>query len=199
MHWRPTLLFLYSVCCNNPAYFCLSVSKHTYPQDDKVSMLIHTYKHKPLRKNKVTICNHQAGSPFYVWLDVWPGDLQVQKSMVIHDIECPHQDQVSLNNTNPDPLNILITWCLYGQLLKKTSRNHPRGCRRERENPSHLVWPLTENNWKTAPILAFKVLNFWKVIQKWSGWISDGYCRLKPVPRQPYIPHPLPLCCNYHV
>ena len=37
---------------------------------DKVSMLTHTYPHKPLRKNKVTICNHQADSPLYVWPDV---------------------------------------------------------------------------------------------------------------------------------
>ena len=44
---------------------------------DKVSMLTHTYPHKPLRKIKVIICNHQADSPFYVWSDVWFGDLQV--------------------------------------------------------------------------------------------------------------------------
>ena len=37
--------------------------------DDKVSMLSHTYPHKPLRKTKVTICNHQADSPLYVWAD----------------------------------------------------------------------------------------------------------------------------------
>ena len=43
-----------------------------------------------------------------------------------------------------------------------------------------------------------------------SGWISDSYCSLKPlwsglgevvrlIPRRPYIPHPLPLSCNYPV
>ena len=37
---------------------------------DKVSMLIHTYPHKPLQKVKVTICNHQADSPLYVWPNV---------------------------------------------------------------------------------------------------------------------------------
>ena len=37
---------------------------------DKVSMLTHTYPHKPLRKIKVTIFNHQADSPLYVWPDV---------------------------------------------------------------------------------------------------------------------------------
>ena len=34
--------------------------------DDKVSMLTHTYPHKPQGRNKVTICNHQADSPLYV-------------------------------------------------------------------------------------------------------------------------------------
>ena len=42
---------------------------------DKVSMFGHTYPHKPLRKIKMTICNHQTDSPLYVWSDVWPGDL----------------------------------------------------------------------------------------------------------------------------
>ena len=46
-------------------------------RDDKVSVLAHTYPHKPLRKNKVTMCNHQADSPFYVLHDVWSVDLQV--------------------------------------------------------------------------------------------------------------------------
>ena len=30
---------------------------------DKVSMLTHTYPHKPLRNTEVTICNHQTDSP----------------------------------------------------------------------------------------------------------------------------------------
>ena len=51
-----------------------------------------------MRKIKVTICNHQADSPLSVWPDVWSGDLQVQKSMVVHDTECPHWDRVLLNN-----------------------------------------------------------------------------------------------------
>ena len=38
--------------------------------DDKVSMLTHTYAHKPPMKIKVTICNHQADSPLHVWPDV---------------------------------------------------------------------------------------------------------------------------------
>ena len=46
------------------------------PGGDKVSMLTHTYPHKPIRKIKVTVCNHQADSPLYVLPDVWSGDLQ---------------------------------------------------------------------------------------------------------------------------
>ena len=37
---------------------------------DKVSMLAHTHPHKPLKKNKVTICNRQADSLLHVWPDV---------------------------------------------------------------------------------------------------------------------------------
>ena len=44
---------------------------------NKVSMLTHTYPHKPLGKIKVAICIHQADSPLNVWPDVWSGDLQV--------------------------------------------------------------------------------------------------------------------------
>ena len=29
--------------------------------------------------------------------------------------------------------------------------------------------------------LTLKVLNFWKFIKKWSGWVSDSYCSLKPL------------------
>ena len=43
---------------------------------DKVSMLTHTYPHKPPRKTKVTLYNHQADSPLYVWPDVWSDDLE---------------------------------------------------------------------------------------------------------------------------
>ena len=37
---------------------------------DTVSMLTHAYPHKPPRKIKVTMCNHQAENPLYVWLAV---------------------------------------------------------------------------------------------------------------------------------
>ena len=64
----------------------------------------------PLRKIKVAICNHQADSPLYVWHDVWAGDLQIYKSMVIHDTECPYWDHVSLNNTNPQHTQPRMHW-----------------------------------------------------------------------------------------
>ena len=57
---------------------------------DKVSMLTHTYQHKPLRKIKVAICNNQVDSLFYLW-HVCSGDLLAKKkSMVVHDTECPY-------------------------------------------------------------------------------------------------------------
>ena len=48
---------------------------------DKVSTSTstHTNPHKPPRKTKVIICNHQADSQFYVRPDIWSGDLQVKK------------------------------------------------------------------------------------------------------------------------
>ena len=45
-------------------------------------MFTHTYPHKPLRKIKVTICNHQADIPLYVWPDVWSGDVQALKKYI---------------------------------------------------------------------------------------------------------------------
>ena len=53
----------------NPNYISL--------RDDKVSLLTHTIPLKPLRKIKVTLCNHQADGQLYMWPDVWCGDLQV--------------------------------------------------------------------------------------------------------------------------
>ena len=77
-------------------------------------MLIHIYPLTPQRNIEVTICKHQADSPFYVWRDVWSGYLQLlKKSMVIHDTECPYWDQVSLNNTNQTKPNTLYTLNIY--------------------------------------------------------------------------------------
>ena len=45
---------------------------------DKVSMLIHSYSHKPLREIKVSICNHQVDSSYFWWPGVSSGDLQAK-------------------------------------------------------------------------------------------------------------------------
>ena len=47
-------------------------------------MLTHTYPHKPPRKIKVAIWNHQVDSPCYLWLDVCSGDLQRKKIVWSH-------------------------------------------------------------------------------------------------------------------
>ena len=46
---------------------------------DKVSMLTHTSPHKHLMKIKVTICNHQDDSLFYLYLYVCCGPLVICK------------------------------------------------------------------------------------------------------------------------
>ena len=48
----------------------ISVLTETILGGDKVSVLTHIYRHKPLRKTEVTICNHQADSPLNMWPDV---------------------------------------------------------------------------------------------------------------------------------
>ena len=73
------------------------------------------------------------------------------------------------------------------------------------------VWTMNLEELCIFYVLTLKVLNFWKFTWKWSGWISNSYCGLKPnivgyggssagsYLCRPYIPHPLPLCCNYPV
>ena len=48
----------------------IGILQHASPRGDKVSMLTHTSEHKFPRNIEVTICNHQADSPLYVWPDV---------------------------------------------------------------------------------------------------------------------------------
>ena len=45
------------IACNKK---CRNRVSPVSPRGDKVSILTNTYTHKPLRKIKVTICNHQA-------------------------------------------------------------------------------------------------------------------------------------------
>ena len=70
--------------------------------------------------------NHQADSPLYVWPDVWSADLHLfKKNMVIHDIECPYWDQMSLNNTNqPNQLFLLVFIDMKKYLAKDTGNQN---------------------------------------------------------------------------
>ena len=59
--------------------------------DDKVSILTHIFPDKPLRKIKVTICNHHR--PTVQFMCGLMSDLVICKfrnSMVIHDTGCPY-------------------------------------------------------------------------------------------------------------
>ena len=58
---------------------------------DKVSMLTHTYPHKP-QKIKVAICSPHIDVPLYMWPDVCSGDFQAEESVVIHDTECQYRE-----------------------------------------------------------------------------------------------------------
>ena len=54
-------------------------SLHAFPNlrgHKWVCQFIYTHSH-PQRNIEVTICKHQADSPFYVWPDVWSNYLQV--------------------------------------------------------------------------------------------------------------------------
>ena len=89
----------YWLCCK--MYACesmwLSRSPHSTSEAlgfnplraDKVSMFTHTYPHKPLRKTKVTICNHQTDGPLMCGLMFDLVIHKFRKSMAIHDTECP--------------------------------------------------------------------------------------------------------------
>ena len=142
-------------------------------------MLAHTYPHKSPRKI-VAISNHQADSPLFMWFDVWSGDFaNREKSMAIHDTKWPYWDQVLLNNTNS---NASTFHCVYS-LIKPRSRSLPNsvepGCW-----PHWFVvhYPVSVH-WYVAitMFVTLKVLNFWNLTLKWSGWISDSYCSLKPL------------------
>ena len=71
---------------------------------DKVSMLTHTYPHKPLRKIKVTMCNHQADSQLYVWPDVW------SYGHTWHRMSLLRPGVIKQQNRNPAPL-VRPSWC----------------------------------------------------------------------------------------
>ena len=60
---------------------------------DKVSMSTHTYPHKPLRKEKVTMSHCAITRVTAHFICGLMSDLAIckfRKSMVIHDTECPY-------------------------------------------------------------------------------------------------------------
>ena len=60
-----------NTCAGTGVVFCFGICFGFFHLDkgDKVSTFIHAYPHKPLRKNKLAICNHQVDSLF----NLWPG------------------------------------------------------------------------------------------------------------------------------
>ena len=56
----------------------------------------------------MAIYYNQVDSPFYLWPDVCSGDSQaMNKSVVMHDTKSHSGDQVSLNNTNTQKIQML--------------------------------------------------------------------------------------------
>ena len=102
--------------------------------------------HKPPKNIYVTICNHQAGSPLYMWL---VSDLicKLEKVMVTYDTECPYWDQESLNNTNPiQPLShppsgvIKVSLLTHTYLLKPLRMIKVVICNYRADSPLY-AWP----------------------------------------------------------
>ena len=60
-HTFPVILDMFNV-------YRVKMIRANGPEDNKVSMLIHAYPHRPLRMIKMAIWNYQADSPFYLWL-----------------------------------------------------------------------------------------------------------------------------------
>ena len=78
---------------------------------DKVSMVTHTYPHKPLRKTGY----HMESLGWHptlcvAWCLIWW--LLSLKSMVIHNAKCPYWDQVSFKPRKPKPMcDPICNWC----------------------------------------------------------------------------------------
>ena len=70
LSWLKIILVFFSGISPLHHYMYIGVPSKETLGGKKVSMLAHTYPHKPLRKMKVTMCNHQADSPLYVWPDI---------------------------------------------------------------------------------------------------------------------------------
>ena len=65
-----------------------------------MSMLIHTYLHKPLRKVKCPSTTTRLTAHFMCGLMPDLVFASIGKEYVMDDSECPYGDEVSLNNTN---------------------------------------------------------------------------------------------------
>ena len=84
-------------------HICIFLPSRT-PGGDKVSMLTHTYPHKPLRKilkrpYAITRLTAHLMCDLMSDLVTW----KFRKNMVMHDTERPYWDQVPWNNTKPCP------------------------------------------------------------------------------------------------
>ena len=80
---------------------------------DKVSMLTLAYPHKPLRKIKVTICNHQADRTLCVaWCLIW-WIASLEKLWSSMDTKCPYWEPgvIKQPNPNPNPGTVCCTRC----------------------------------------------------------------------------------------
>ena len=106
--------YSYSEDWNGP-----NVSKCCHPLGViKFSMLTHTYPHNTPRKIKSDHMQSPGWQPTLcvAWCQIW-WFASLDKSMVIHDTECPYWDQVSLNNTNPTQtqskclqMHVIVYW-----------------------------------------------------------------------------------------
>ena len=94
------LLLAYYVC-----WFILSdfIKKwRTHSRRSTLYNQIIVYQHKPLRKIKLPSPIARLTLTLLVaWCLIW-WFASIEKSMVVHDTECPYWDQVSLNNTTQE-------------------------------------------------------------------------------------------------
>ena len=78
-------------------------------------MLAHTYLHKPTRKNKLTMCNHQADSPLCVtscliwWLASLDKAWSYMTLNVLTETRCHYTTQTHICNHQS---TLCVTWCL---------------------------------------------------------------------------------------
>ena len=138
-----------------------------YPRGDKVSMLTHTYPHKPIRlKWPYAITRLTAHIMSGLMSDLVI--CKFRKSMVTHDTKCPYWDQVSLNNPNPNPNYLLL---LPTDLAYQLSTLH---CACPNYFNCVNSYSASHNNWCTETLLN-------RVITaQWEGMGDAGSARYEP-------------------